>query len=359
MTRLAWVCSAPLFLFVALARAAVPVATYEFENNFLANEPGAPALAVVDPLGASGFQNDTVLGINRPVWAFNGNAQPTNQQAGLTVSTAGLIAPHDYSIDMVFLFTQRDNAWRRIIDVENRQSDDGFYVDPSNNLDIFPTSGSTNAWNNNVYHHVVLTNDGMLVSTYIDGVSQFSFSTNLMNIDNANNPGATLSFFIDNVVAGGQGEFSDGKVGLIRLWNGVLSPSDAQQIAANPFVTNFLRGDFNRDGLVNSADIQAMLNCLTDIPAYKTLHALTDVTLDSIGDFNNDGILTNADIQGLLKTLAQSSGGGGISPVPEPTFQRHILTGIVMLLLFDLACCTRRRNARGLMPKPSQLIVSK
>jgi hypothetical protein len=170
---------------------------------------------------------------SRPVWLFNGNAQPTNEQAGLSVNTAGLIGPQNYSVDMVFLFTDRDNAWRRIIDVENRQSDNGFYVDPSNNLDIYPVSGSTNAWTNNVYHHVVLTNDGSSVSSYIDGVSQFSFPTGLMNIDNANNPGRLMGFFIDNVVLGGQGEFSDGKVGLIRLWDGVLSPSEAQQIASN------------------------------------------------------------------------------------------------------------------------------
>ncbi len=245
--------------------AASPVATYEFNNNFLADQPAAPALSVVDPLGQSVFQNDSVLGINRPVWAFDGNENPTNEQAGLTVNTNGLITSNNYSVDMVFLFTQRQNAWRRIIDVENRQSDNGFYVDPSNNLDIFPISGSTNAWTNNIYHHVVLTNDGGTVNTYIDGVSQFSTSTTLMNISNPNNPGLLMGFFIDNVIAGGQFEFSDGKVGLIRVWNGELSAAEAQQVASNPFVTNYLKGDFDRDGLVNSDDIPAMLSALTDL----------------------------------------------------------------------------------------------
>jgi hypothetical protein len=71
-----------LSLFVApLAYAAVPVATYEFNNNFLADQPGAPALSVIDPLGASGFQNDSVLGINRihasrvPVDRIDGDQQ--------------------------------------------------------------------------------------------------------------------------------------------------------------------------------------------------------------------------------------------------------------------------------------------
>jgi hypothetical protein len=82
-------------------------------------------------------------------------------------------------------------------------------------------------------------------------------------------------------------------------------------------VTNFLRGDFNRDGLVNRADIPAMLSCLTDIPAYKALHSLSDANLLSIGDFDSSGKLANADIQGLLSTIA-ASGTGAIAPVPEP-----------------------------------------
>ena len=124
------------------------------------------------------------------------------------------------------------------MDVQNRASDNGFYVDPSNNLDIFPVSGSSAAWTNNVFHHIVLTDDGTTVNTYLDGVSQFSATTTEMNLDfdPTDNPNQLIGFFLDNVAAGGQGEWSAGDVALVRLWDGVLSPTDAQNLANNPFL---------------------------------------------------------------------------------------------------------------------------
>src|SRR5690242_10055736 len=102
--------------------AATAVATYQFNNSFAADQAGPPAMVAVDPLGTSIFQTDTVLGQSRTVWSFNGNNSPPSQQAGLTVNTTGLIPPQSYSVDMVLEFTQGANAWRRLIDVQNRQS---------------------------------------------------------------------------------------------------------------------------------------------------------------------------------------------------------------------------------------------
>lgn len=218
------------------ALAATAVGTYEFNNTFAADQPGAPALTAVNPTGTSQFQTDTVLGQTRPVWFFNGTAAPA-QQSGLTLNTTGLLPPDGYSVDLVCQFTDRANAWRRLMDVQNRQSDNGFYVDPANNLDIYPISGSSAAWTNNVYHHIVLTNDGSQVSAYLDGISQFSATTTIFNLnaDPTNNPDRLLGFFLDNAAGGGQGEWSTGSVALIRVWSGVLTPAEAQAVANNPF----------------------------------------------------------------------------------------------------------------------------
>ena len=220
------------------AGAATAVATYEFNNTFAANEPGKPALTPTDPTLKSLFVLNTVLGSTRTVWEFNGSASPPTQRAGVTAATMGLINPQSYSVDMVLLLLSNDNGWRRLIDVENRQSDSGFYVNPSNTLAIFPVSGSTAAWTNGVYHHVVLTDNGTSVSAYLDGVSEFTTNTTIMNLDAdaANNPNRLMGFFLDNVASGGQGEWSNGHVSLIRLWDGVLTPQEAQTLANNPFV---------------------------------------------------------------------------------------------------------------------------
>ena len=232
------VASVCLAVFAGWAGAATPVATYQFNNTFAANEAGKPALTPTDPTLKSLFVPNTVLGSTRTVWEFNGSASPPTQQAGVTAATMGLINPQSYSVDMVLELLSNDNAWRRLIDVENRQSDAGFYVNPGNTLAIFPVSGSTAAWTNGVYHHVVLTDNGTSVSGYLDGVSEFTTNTTIMNLDAdpVNNPNRLMGFFLDNVAGGGQGEWSNGRVSLIRLWDGVLTPQEAQTLANNPFV---------------------------------------------------------------------------------------------------------------------------
>lgn len=222
---------------VAAAGVAAPaVATYRFNNNFEADEVGVPAIVATTSLSTSAFIPDVVFGQPRQVWSFDGNALPPNQQAGLTLDTTDLVVPNQYSIELVFLFSQRQGQWRRIIDVENRQSDNGFYVNPANNLDVYPVSSSTAVWTNNVYHHVVLTNDGSTVNTYLDGGAGFATTTGLLNLNNANNPGYLMHFFLDNVAGGGEGEFSDGRVALVRLWGGVLTAGEVKQLSENPFV---------------------------------------------------------------------------------------------------------------------------
>ena len=204
----------------AAAQAApTPVAQYDFNSSLSSSVAGAPALVAVDPLGESGFVTDTVSGTPRTVYNFQGTNEPTSDQAGLSLDTTGLITnPAVYSLEMVFKFTEREGAWRRIFDTQERQSDNGFYVDPSNNLDVFPVAGGA-SFTNNVYHDVFLVDDNGVVTFYLDGSSQASVTTNIMNLP----ADGMVNFFLDNVVAGGQGEFSSGDIALILLYDAALT----------------------------------------------------------------------------------------------------------------------------------------
>lgn len=198
--------------------APTPVAQYDFNNTLASSIAGAPALTVTDPLGTSGFVTDNVLGTTKSVWNFQGVASPVTDQAGLSLDTTGLLTHNDvYSLELVFEFTERPNAWRRIVDVSSRQTDNGFYVDPSNNLDIYPVGGGA-AFTNNVYHDVFLVDNAGTVTFYLDGSAQATLTTSVMTIDSSN----TINFFLDNVVAGGQGEYSSGNISMIRLYNEAL-----------------------------------------------------------------------------------------------------------------------------------------
>src|SRR4051812_2761322 len=88
-------------------------ATYEFTNTFNADQSGVAALLPTDPLGQSGFLVDTVFGLSDTVYHFVGNANPATQQSGLSLDTTGLVAPTNYSAELVFKFDST-NVWRRI-----------------------------------------------------------------------------------------------------------------------------------------------------------------------------------------------------------------------------------------------------
>ena len=205
--------------------AAIPVAEYTFNHNLSSSVAGGPALVAVDPLGQSGFRTDTVFGAQRTVYDFIGAPQ-ANQQAGLALNVAGLISDaNTYTVEMQFLFTQRDGQYRRILDVANRRSDNGFYVDIHNTLQVFPLAGGS-LFTNGTYHDVVLSNNNGAVTWYLDG-SQNTVNTSVMDISSAN----MLNFFLDNSVGPGIGEYSSGSVALIRVFNEALT---AQQVALLP-----------------------------------------------------------------------------------------------------------------------------
>jgi hypothetical protein len=210
----------------------IPVATYGFQNTLAASQGGVASLVSVDPLGQNGFQTDTLYGLTRQVFRFSGAASPPTSQGGLSLNATGLLPVNQYSFEAVFSF-DGSTGWRRILDVQDRQSDNGFYVDPNSNLDVFPVAGGGAFFSANTYHHVVLTvaTSGQVIG-YLDGAQSFSANTSVMNIASATN---TLNFFLDNVAGGGQGEYSPGKVGLIRLYNDVLPASQVASLAANPF----------------------------------------------------------------------------------------------------------------------------
>jgi hypothetical protein len=44
-----------------------------------------------------------------------------------------------------------------------------------------------------------------------------------------------VNFFLDNIVGGGQGEYSSGRVGLIRLYDSILSGAEVADMARDPF----------------------------------------------------------------------------------------------------------------------------
>jgi hypothetical protein len=236
--KLSWLCTASIAAGLALvaaseASAAPLVAEYAF-NNTLNSTDGAPALTATDPLGTSGFVSDNVFGNTRTVYHFTGSTTPS-QQGGLTLNTTGLLSSDSsWSAEIDFEFFDRTNAWRRILDVQNRASDNGFYVDPGNHLDIYPVAGTADTFNTDTYYKVFISVSGGTVSTWLGTSSQFTTTTNVMDI---NNPQNLINLFLDNTVGGGQGEWSSGNIAYFGLYNGALTDSDVATLSGRALPT--------------------------------------------------------------------------------------------------------------------------
>lgn len=225
-TRACAALGAAAFFAGSAVAAPIPVAEYIFDNDFDSNVAGAPALFVTDPAGASGFRTDTVFGVSRTVYDFIGNGG----QSGLSLDVSGLLTSNSiYTVQIQFLFTERNNGWRRILDTQNRTSDDGLYVDTANRLAVYPNAG-TAQFTNNAYHDVVLSNDNGVVTYYLDGGAQNTVNTSVMNISAAD----TLHFFLDNLAGGGTGEYSSGSVALIRVFNEALDGGEVADLPDAP-----------------------------------------------------------------------------------------------------------------------------
>lgn len=218
------------------ATAATQKAYYGFNNTLAASVGGAPALASVDPASGNGYGSATVFGNNRTVFNFTGTNVPASEQGGLSLDTTGLVSSSNYSVVMVVRFDGRDNEWRRLIDVQNRQSDQGFYVDFDNSLDVYPDFlGAPGSFATGVFQQVVMTNGGGFVSAYLNGGLVFSVSSSVMDIANLDNPGNAMNFFLDNNAGSFQDEWSTGSVANIRLYDGVLSQGEVDKLWRDPF----------------------------------------------------------------------------------------------------------------------------
>jgi hypothetical protein len=90
-------------------------------------------------------------------------------------------------------------------------------------------------------------------------------------------------------------------------------------------------GDVSQNLHVDAGDIMAMEVALTNLGAYQAAHPyLADVDdMEDVLDINGDGLINNADLQALVTDLSNSS--GTTIGVPEPSTLVLGLLGFVSL----------------------------
>lgn len=249
-----------LALAAAVAPAATPVASYHFGNSLAADQAGAPALLAIDPLGLNGFETATVNGTSQTVYHWRGDGEFSAQQAGLALDTGSLLTdPSAYTIAMSFEFSSTatfGGGWRRIVDTEGRHSDNGFYVSPAQNLQavqVGPIADGSTFFTTPGFHDVMLSvapeAGRQRVTAFLDGRQEFSVLSDVFTLANANNPGHVLSFFADNLDAGAQQEYADGRIASLALYDGSFTPSSVPEPASAWLLLAGLGGVLGRRAL--------------------------------------------------------------------------------------------------------------
>jgi hypothetical protein len=100
-------------------------------------------------------------------------------------------------------------------------------------------------------------------------------------------------------------------------------------------------GDFDLDGHANVGDISMMMTAFSDRTKFQTSRGLSNADFAVMGNLDGlDSIVTNTDMQGLLVLLANSTGGGSLTAVPEPSAWLLLTLGGLLI-----AARARRRQA--------------
>ena len=181
-------------------------------------------------------------------------------------------------------------------------------------------------------------------------------STNSLNI----NTGAVANFHLLANIATTQFQFANdvGSIGgngngqfssvTFTTASGIPAPTlDHIDYSGNHltlFVTpQSLRGNFNLDNTVDVNDISAMLQALTDLPAYMNggnpAHLILSIAdMNRLGDFDNLGNATtlsvnNKELQPMLDYIASLPGTSSLAQVPEPP-------SLLLLALGAVAACS-------------------
>ncbi len=189
---------------------------------------------------------------------MTGSASPRTAQGGFTYNAKNKVPRDSYSIDLVFAFNPPIlGNWRRILDMMNRNSSEGLYVDTSSYINFYSGAGTNvNAFLAGTYYHVALVKRPGEIFVYVNGalVASRTGGTPLGIMNETNNPDQLVHFLLDD-----DSEWAAAKIALFRVYSGALTAAEVQTIYSAPFTSTvgLPAPGFQSSGIVNSASYSA------------------------------------------------------------------------------------------------------
>ena len=206
----------PLTAQVGRAQAAVLLDEYSLRGT-LADNLGGPSLTTVLFGGLAGAitPNGYVFGPDQGLMLINPALDATTYSIEFSVSLSAT------------------SGYRKLLDFKNLSSDSGFY-NLNTSLNFFPViSGPAGDFTANLTAHVVLTRDGTTntVIGYVNGQQRFTFNdTSALAVFSTGDKRAI--FMVDDFNTS-QNEIAGGTLNYIRIYNGVLTPTQVNTAFVN------------------------------------------------------------------------------------------------------------------------------
>ncbi len=213
------------------------VSTYTFGNSLEPARAGSPALTAANPQNQNRFLTDTVFGENRTVYEWGGAA--TNaQQGGLIYSGLNRFSRTSYTLELIMRFNS-STGFRRIIDLTNRTTNTGLYLNPANRLEWFAGFSGGEFAAGGAYNHIVVAVTGNSLTVYLNNQLAFRSTSNFLNANilETNNPEELVHLFLDNSGGSATSEWGPGRIALFRAYDGALTADQVAQIFRAPFAS--------------------------------------------------------------------------------------------------------------------------
>jgi hypothetical protein len=209
------------------ASAATLKAEYQLQGTRASAVAGAPDFVDLGP--GNQFVTEPVGGVSRQVLAFPSGG-------GLSLATAGLVDPENFSVVMVFRLASV-SGYRRLVDFRGGTSDSGLYVLNGRlvlygTIDLYEQTPPVAAGS---YVQVTVVGGSETDGTHWTEVDLDGYPAVFAEPSDAFKLGTDgLRFFKDNVSGGFGGEESAGALSCVLVYDGVLTPDEVVEHAADP-----------------------------------------------------------------------------------------------------------------------------